>query len=123
MRSLRVLVVDDDPMNLEVAGVILDSAGHRASMAHDGQQAVTMATMSPFDVILMDISMPVMDGITATEQLRAHPATAATPIIFVTGSNSDPHIGMAMAAGGQAVLLKPYKRQQLLDLIDEVVRA
>ena len=71
--ALRVLVAEDHPVNRKVVGLLLQSMGHQVSFAEDGQQALTQASQSDFDLVLMDIHMPVMDGLSCTRHIRALP--------------------------------------------------
>jgi CheY-like chemotaxis protein len=123
MKRLRVLIVDDEPMNLEVAQAILEGEGYEVACAHNGEEALEAAADPKLDLVLMDISMPVLDGITATRRLRENVATRDLPVIFVTGSTSGTDKSEALKAGANAFMLKPYKRQQLVDAISEVMGA
>lgn len=116
-KPLSILVVDDDPMNLQVAEVILKSAGHTVSVAYNGAEAVERCIDrgQRFDLILMDLNMPVMSGLEATKRLRAHDALESTPIVFVTGSGD--FLQQAMAAGADRYFTKPFRRRQLLDFL------
>ncbi|MFN3430448.1 MAG: response regulator [Candidatus Sericytochromatia bacterium] len=116
-KPLSILVVDDDPLNLQVAEVILKSAGHVVSVALDGAEAVARCIDQGqrYDLILMDLNMPVMSGLEATKLLRAHPELETTPIVFVTGSGDFER--QAMEAGADRYFTKPYRRQQLLDFL------
>lgn len=117
---MRVLVVDDEPINREVAEVIVTSAGHAVTTCDNGAQALEVVTAGQvFEVILMDVKMPAMDGIEATRRLRAFPATAGVVIICVTGSEET----VPMDAGFDACLKKPYKRQALLQTLVEACAA
>ncbi len=86
--GIRILLVEDNEMNQQVATELLQSAGAIVTVANHGGEAVKFLTESdqppPFDVVLMDIQMPVMDGITATKLLRTHPHLANLPIIAMT---------------------------------------
>ncbi len=68
---LRVLVAEVHPVNREVVVWLMQSMGHQVSFAEDGQQALTQASQSDFDLVLMDIHMPVMDGLSSPRQIRA----------------------------------------------------
>ena len=90
-RPCRVLVVDDDDMNRQIAERILARQGVAVSLASDGQEALEAHQQSPFDAVLMDCRMPVMNGLSATRAIRSLPgAEAAVPIIGWTAS---PHAG------------------------------
>ena len=120
---MNVLVVDDEPTNLDVARVILEAEGHAVVTAPDGEHAMALceAGNQAYDLILMDLAMPHLDGFEATRQLRRCPAPAAVPILIVTGSSDRAQLNEAIEAGGDAVIQKPFRRKQLLAAIDGVL--
>lgn len=81
---MRVLVADDYADTREIMRLLLEMKGHEVIEARDGEEAVRRAVETRPDLILMDINMPGVDGLTATRQLRAHPVTADLPIVAVT---------------------------------------
>lgn len=125
MKRMRVLVVDDDPTNVEVAKVILEAEGHAVETAHDGLAALRrcLDCVAGYDLILMDLAMPNMDGIETIAALRGHAATREVPILVVTGSSERALLGEALAAGGNALIQKPFRRAQLLEAIAGVLPA
>jgi signal transduction histidine kinase/ActR/RegA family two-component response regulator len=110
----RVLVADDNATNRFVAAKLLEVLGYEPSTAEDGLQAVEMAGAQPFDVILMDIKMPGLDGVQATRAIRALGGEAArTPVIALT-ANADPEdAAKYLAAGMSDVVRKPLKASEL----------
>lgn len=84
MSSVTVLIVDDDPDHHAVCGVFLEHAGYRVLHARDGAEGVRMARAEQPGVVLMDVRMPGMDGVTARRLLAADPATARIPVAAVT---------------------------------------
>jgi PAS domain S-box-containing protein len=87
-RGRRVLVVDDDPVNRNVIRLLLDRAGLRTDTACDGEQAITNAAEGNYDLILMDMQMPKIGGLEATERIRGIPGCRGTPIVAIT-ANAD----------------------------------
>jgi signal transduction histidine kinase/CheY-like chemotaxis protein len=112
---LRVLVAEDHPVNRKVVGLLLQSMGHTVSFAEDGQQALTQASAQDFDLVLMDIHMPVMDGLSSTRQIRALAGSRGrVPIVALTADVVNDAAEQAMAAGMNAFLSKPLQKTQLL---------
>jgi CheY-like chemotaxis protein len=112
---LRVLVAEDHPVNRKVVGLLLQSMGHQVSFAEDGQQALTQASQSDFDLVLMDIHMPVMDGLSSARQIRALTgARGQVPIVALTADVMNDAAEQATAAGMNAFLSKPLQKTQLL---------
>lgn len=123
MRRLEILVVDDEPSNLDVAGTILTRLGHGVTAAHNGAEAVARCQERRFDVVLMDITMPVMDGVEACNRLRELPLSRDVPIMFVTGSSSSASQKAEIEARGDRYFVKPYRRQQLLAVLTNFLRS
>jgi signal transduction histidine kinase/ActR/RegA family two-component response regulator len=114
-RPLRILVAEDSPTNQFVAAVLLEDIGVYADIVGDGREAVTSATRYPYDLILMDMQMPEMDGIEATRAIRARGGLLATvPIIAVTANAFDEDVRSCLDAGMNDFISKPIVREQLL---------
>jgi signal transduction histidine kinase/ligand-binding sensor domain-containing protein/DNA-binding response OmpR family regulator/HPt (histidine-containing phosphotransfer) domain-containing protein len=110
----RVLVVEDQPLNREVAIGILDSLGLQVGTANHGQQALEVLQTQHFDAILMDCEMPVMDGFSATSALRRRePAGTHIPIIALTADATAAGREACLAAGMDDYLAKPFRREAL----------
>ena len=118
-RPGRILLVEDLEHNRDLASMILTKAGHEVDTADDGMQAVEAVQARLYDLVLMDVQMPVMDGITATRRIREldHPA-ARVPIVAMT-ANVLPHQMKAFEeAGMNDHVGKPFKRPKLLETVD-----
>jgi signal transduction histidine kinase/CheY-like chemotaxis protein len=121
--TLRVLVVDDNANNQRIAGMILEMAGVTASFAGDGQAACDAVAVARFDVVLMDLQMPVMDGLTAIRRIRAverELGAERLPIIAVSANAMIHQVSEALAAGADAHVAKPIDPGALLCAIGEV---
>jgi len=108
---LFVLLVDDNDVNRKVAKAFLERSGHSVSACGDGAQAVVAVEEGNFDVVLMDIRMPGMDGVEATRQIRAlaDPRKARIPILALTANFSAAEVERYLAAGMNAVVRKPLR--------------
>lgn len=109
----RVLVVDDNAVNLALLAEMLRRIGHRPETAQDGQTAVAMAQKEAFDLILMDIWMPGMDGLATTHAIRASGASAYCPIVGLTALLMEERRTNILDAGMQDVLSKPLRLAEL----------
>ncbi|HEX8470990.1 MAG TPA: response regulator [Brevundimonas sp.] len=117
-QSLSVLVVEDHPVNRMILEAWLGSAGHATASAENGQIAVDMAREQAFDLIIMDVNMPVMDGLSATRLIRQTGANAETPIAVLSASaRSEDHVA-GLDAGADAYLNKPIDFAALASLMN-----
>mgnify|MGYP001762364279 FL=1 len=106
--SLRVLVVEDHPVNRMILEAWMNSASHVATAAEDGRAAVDIAADQPFDLIIMDVNMPVMDGLSATRLIRdGGGLNADTPIVVLSASARSEDHEAGLNAGADAYLNKP----------------
>jgi signal transduction histidine kinase/ActR/RegA family two-component response regulator len=121
--GLRVLVAEDEPVNREIATILLEDAGFIAETAEDGIQAVLMAGKNAYSLILMDMQMPGMDGLEATHTIRQLPGYENTPIIALTGNAFVEDRIRCMAAGMNAFLTKPVMPAQLYATIATMLDA
>ena len=109
-----VLIVDDVPDNLSMLHDALDEFGYTVLVAVNGEQALQRAAQAQPDVILMDALMPGMDGFEASRRLKAEPATAAIPVIFMTGLTETEHVLAAFRSGGVDHVAKPIRPMEVL---------
>jgi signal transduction histidine kinase/AmiR/NasT family two-component response regulator len=118
-RPLGILVADDHPTNRRVVELILGSAGIHVICVENGLQAVAATREQAFDLILMDMQMPVMDGLTAVRQMREHEAISGgrTPVLMLTANALPEHISAGQAAGADGHITKPFNPEQLLECI------
>ncbi|WP_421736999.1 ATP-binding protein [Caulobacter sp.] len=120
IEGLRILVVDDNEANRELIGAIVRAAGHVVEVARDGAEAVEAAASGDYDLILMDVQMPVMDGLAATRVIRALPGeVAATPIIALTANVLADQVAFYRAQGIDDHVGKPINPRELLTRIAE----
>ena len=113
-QTRRILVVDDSQDMRDLIQRLLERAGYRVVLAEDGQASLTQAKLHHPDLILMDLSLPDMDGWEAVRHLRKMPEFRTTPIIAVTAHVSPLEAERAMAAGCSAHLGKPFDTRVLL---------
>jgi signal transduction histidine kinase/ActR/RegA family two-component response regulator len=109
----RILVVDDEPLNREVAQLQLEDIGLRVDMAADGLQAVAMAARTAYSAIFMDVQMPQMNGLDATRRIRQLPGYETTPIIAITAGVFAEDRSACIEAGMDDFLSKPFELEGL----------
>jgi CheY-like chemotaxis protein len=113
----KILLVEDNELNRDMLTRRLTRSGFEVVIALDGQQGVTMATTERPDLILMDISLPVMDGLEATRRVKTDPATRSIPVIALTANALVGDRDSAMAAGCDDYDTKPVDLPRLLEKI------
>jgi signal transduction histidine kinase/DNA-binding response OmpR family regulator len=122
-KPLRVLVAEDNPVNRKLAASILQRAGHEAILVANGKEAVDAVTRERFDVVLMDVQMPVMGGFEATRLIRELEASSGrrrTPIIAVTAHAMKGDREDCFAAGMDGFAPKPIQSAKLLEMLDRL---
>jgi len=124
--TVRVLLADDHPVNRKVVEMILGEANVALTSVENGAEAVQACRDGDFDIVLMDMQMPVMDGLTATREIRLHEAAmglARTPIVMLTANALAEHIAAGEVAGADRHLAKPFDAAELLHLVATLPRA
>ena len=118
-RGARILLVDDNDINQEIAQSVLTAAGHQVDVVSDGTDSVMAVQAKSYDLVFMDIQMPVMDGMTATKHIRGleHPARNV-PIIAMTANVLPQQVEAFKRAGMNDHLGKPFKREDMLAMVD-----
>ncbi|HEX2092133.1 MAG TPA: response regulator [Longimicrobiaceae bacterium] len=122
MDPKTVLVVDDDPDARNICTLFLQHHGYRVLEATDGEQGVRTAREEYPDLILMDVTLPVLDGWTATERLKADRETALIPVIILTGHAMDHDRARALELG-EGYLPKPCSPRRILEEVQRLIGA
>ena len=121
--ALRILLAEDHPTNQKVVQLILGAVDLTPVVVGDGQAALDAMAAEPFDVVLMDMQMPVLDGLSATAEIRRREAALGrprTPVIMLTANALEEHVQAGQAAGGDWHLSKPIRAEDLLGAIAAV---
>ena len=121
IRSLDILLAEDNAVNQTLARRLLEKQGHKVTVVVDGRQAVNVSAQRSFDLILMDVQMPEMDGYAATEAIRAREGDGKrTPIIALTAHAMGADHQRSIEAGMDAFLTKPIQVNELLKVIETI---
>ncbi len=113
-KELTVLIVDDEPKNIQLLGSILSSEGFQVEYATNGTDAIEWCETEHFDTILLDIMMPGMNGFEVCEKLKGNPRTAQIPIIFLTAKADPASIIEGFEIGAMDFITKPFNKMELL---------
>ncbi len=116
-----ILLVEDNHDNQAIYAVILRHYGYDVLIADDGEKALVMAHQNLPDAILMDVTIPIIDGLEATRRLKADPATTHIPIIILTAHVMPEDRTSAFEAGGDAYLSKPVEPRHVVDELRRVL--
>jgi two-component system cell cycle response regulator DivK len=118
---VKVLLVEDVPNNRDIYRTILEHAGHAVVEAVNGADGIELARSVSPDVIVMDVTMPLMDGLEATRRLKADAATAAIPVLILTAHAYASDREDALRAGADAYLAKPCPPRSVVEAIERLV--
>jgi CheY-like chemotaxis protein len=122
--ALKVLLVEDHPINQMLATTLLQKWGHTVVLAENGQVAVDLFATEPWDLVLMDMQMPVMGGVEATRLIRAAEAPGThTPIIAMTANAMESDRQACLAAGMDEHLAKPFNSAALQAILERFAGA
>jgi two-component system chemotaxis response regulator CheY len=119
--SANILTVDDSASIRLTTKVTLTNAGYSVTEAVNGAEGLAAAKGGSFDLIVTDLNMPVMDGLTMIEELRKLPAQAGVPIIFLTTESDADLKARAKAAGATGWLTKPFDPENLVKIVKKVL--
>lgn len=120
--SKTALVVDDSASMRQMVTFTLQSAGFATLEGANGVEALSVSDKKQIDLVVTDLNMPEMDGITLIKQLRSRPSFKFTPILLLTTESQDSKKAAGKAAGATGWIVKPFKPDKLLDVVKKVVR-
>ena len=116
-----ILAVDDSASMRQMVSFTLKSAGHNVTEAKDGVEALGLAKANKYDLVLSDVNMPNMDGISLARELRSLPNFKFTPILMLTTESGTDKKSEGKAAGATGWIIKPFNPDQLLATIKRVI--
>jgi two-component system chemotaxis response regulator CheY len=117
----KILAVDDSPSMRQMLGLTLRAAGYEVVEATDGDEALDYARQHSVDLVLTDVNMPRMDGITLVAQLRTLPTYHLTPLLLLTTESSPERKLKGKQAGATGWMVKPFKPEQLLATLERLL--
>lgn len=117
IKRTKILIVDDLPENLQMLGNTLREQGFQIAFATNGKQALVIALSKKPDLILLDMSMPEMDGLTVCKKLKENPITKNIPVIFLTARTESESIKKALSVGAIDYIVKPFNTAELINRV------
>ena len=121
VRQPTILIIENEVSNRILIERVLSTRGYRCVSASNGQEALNLLDYEHVDLILTDLSMPVLDGYRTTQLIRERPTLAHVPIVAVTAYALNDENEAAMQIGCNEYLTKPFKPRQLLELVDRLL--
>jgi CheY-like chemotaxis protein len=120
-RGFRILIADDEPEVLNLVRMVLEMEDYTVFVAAEGQEALDKARRDLPDLIILDVRMPKMSGLTVLDLLRDDPATARIPVIMLSVVTTYPEVRTALQQGAVAYLSKPFELRELARLVARVL--
>ncbi|MEO7803402.1 MAG: response regulator [Actinomycetota bacterium] len=118
----HILIADDDPVIIKLLQVNLEMEGYDVTTAHDGQDALEKATALSPDLIVLDIMMPRMDGLTARMEIKKVPHLAETPVIFLSAKAQQGDLRRGHELGVAEYITKPFDPMDFLSIVDQILK-
>ncbi|MGQ9598932.1 MAG: response regulator [Anaerolineae bacterium] len=119
--SYRILVADDEPEVVDLVRMVLELEGYKVLEASDGEQALLKTQVEQPDLVLLDVRMPKLNGLSVLERLSQIPATAAIPVIMLSVVTTYPEMRTALQRGAVAYLTKPFELREMTRLVARVL--
>jgi two-component system chemotaxis response regulator CheY len=119
--TASILTVDDSASIRQALKLTLSSAGYTVEDADNGQEGLRKAEVGSYDMIITDLNMPVMDGLSMIREIRARQAAVGVPIVFLTTESDDDMKAQAKSAGATGWIVKPFNPDQLLRIVKKVL--
>lgn len=117
-KSAKILIVDDDSLGLRLMRKALEGKGHKLATANNGKTALTKTWANSFDIIILDVKLPDIDGFQICEKLKQHPATISVPVVFLTGLNNHQDVVKGFEVGAVDYISKPFNAEEFNIRID-----
>jgi twitching motility two-component system response regulator PilG len=122
MKKKRILIVEDEESLLKLETILLTVKGYEVSGASTGTTALEKLSGETFDLILLDIMLPDIDGYEICRRIKEHPRHASTPVVMLTAKKSAEDQERGTTCGADAYLTKPFKSAMIIEVIEKLVR-
>lgn len=123
MKTPHILIVDDEPNIVMSLEFLMRKNGYQVGIARNGAEALAAIDHTPYDLILLDIMMPDVDGLEVCRQLRQRPDRVATKVIFLSAKSREADVAKGYAAGADLYIPKPFSTRQLMEKVRELLAA
>ncbi len=117
MRTPHILIVDDEPNIVMSLEFLMRKNGYRVGIARNGTEALAAIAETTFDLVLLDVMMPDVDGYQVCQQLRQDPGRAATKVVFLSAKSRDADVKKGYEAGADLYIAKPFSTRQLMEQV------
>jgi twitching motility two-component system response regulator PilG len=121
LKKKRILVVEDEESLLKLETILLTVKGFEVLAAFTGEMAIEKIGVEPFDLVLLDIMLPDIDGFEVCRQIRKDPRTSSVPIIMLTGKKAQDDHDRGVLCGANAYLVKPFKSAMIIEEINKLL--
>jgi twitching motility two-component system response regulator PilG len=118
MKNRRILIVEDEESLLKLESILLSSKGYQVFGARDGLTALKALADNSFDLVLLDIMMPGIDGFEVCRRIRENPLTKEIPVVMLTAKKSAADQARGVEVGADAYITKPFKSVKIMDIIE-----
>lgn len=121
MQKKHVLIVEDEESLLKLETILLTVKGYEVTGASNGNDALAKLSSTSFDLVLLDIMLPDVDGFEICQRIRSNPATSSIPVVMLTAKKSEADQERGIACGANAYLTKPFKSAMIIDVIEDLL--
>ena len=121
MKTCHILIVDDEPNIVMSLEFLMRKNGYQVGIARNGTEALAAIAETPFDLVLLDVMMPDVDGYQVCRQLRQRPDCAATKVVFLSAKSRDADVKKGYDVGADLYVPKPFSTRQLMEKVRELL--
>ena len=123
MKAPHILIVDDEPNIVMSLEFLMRKNGYQVGIARNGIEALAAIALHPYDLVLLDVMMPDVDGYQVCRELRQHPDRTATKVIFLSAKSREADVQKGYEVGADLYISKPFSTRQLMEKVRELLAA